>query len=78
MGLALSMKSLAHVSSLEMDVITQNAECSNCRICGRAVSDYCYSSISSNIVYLFLIFYFKCLKFLVGWILCRIETETRV
>ena len=42
---------------LEMDVITQNAECSNCHICGRAVSDY-YIADSCSIVSFFLIFYF--------------------
>ena len=56
MGLAHQWRALL-MFPLEMDVITQNAECSNCHICGRAVSAY-YIVHLSNIVSFFVIFYF--------------------
>ena len=51
MGLAHQWRALL-MFPLNMDVITQNAECSNCHICGRAVSYY-YIADSCSIVYFF-------------------------
>ena len=51
MGLAHKCRALL-IFPLNVDVIAQNAECSYCHICGRAVSDY-YIADSCNIVCFF-------------------------